>query len=141
VHRTPKALLVVVLWIAVGVLAPIASASGRCVSIAHGAPCLGPIQSSYAFAGLGGGATGAIHAKAGPQEEIGKDGSGNPITRRTFTWHSVGSVKIVAVYVSTEIGLTGKYRYRRIPTGSHSGHATLINRWSNSPQLLLEGSR
>jgi hypothetical protein len=116
-------------------------ASTRCVPISRGEPCLAPIQSVYDYPGLGSGAVTYIHAKAGPVTEIGKNAEGEPITERTFTWHSIPSVKIVAVFIVTGVGTTGKYHYQRVPTGEHSGHATLTGGYRRNPTLLLEGSR
>jgi hypothetical protein len=121
---------------------PAQVATGRCVPISRGAPCLGTIQSEYAYAGLGGGAVTYIHAHPGAEERIGTAADENPITQRTFTWHSVASVKIVAAFIVTEIGLTGRYSYQRVPTGEHGGHAVLVAKGDISvPRLLLEGSR
>jgi hypothetical protein len=116
-------------------------ASTRCVPISRGEPCLAPIQSVYDYPGLGSGAVTYIHAKAGPVTEIGKNAEDEPITERTFTWHSIPSVKIVAVFVVTGVGITGKYHYQRVPTGEHSGHATLTGGYRRNPTLLLEGER
>jgi hypothetical protein len=118
-------------------------ASTRCVPISRGEPCLAPIQSGYAYSGRGGGAVAYIHAKPGPETEIGKEAAeGDPITERTFTWHSIPGVKMVAAFIVTEIGLTGRYHYRRVPTGEHSGRAVLIDaNHKSAPMLLLEGER
>jgi hypothetical protein len=121
---------------------PAQVATSHCVPISRGAPCLGTIQSEYAYAGLGGGAVTYIHAHPGAKERIGAAADENPITQWTFTWHSVAGVKMVAAFIVTEIGLTGRYSYQRIPTGEHSGHAVLVAKGDISvPRLLLEGSR
>jgi hypothetical protein len=117
-------------------------AQKRCVPLDRNAPCLGRIQSVYAFSGLGSGALSLIRAKLSPEEEIGRDAARDPILQRTFTWHSVPSVRMRAVYVVSAIGNTGKYRFHRIPTGAHSGHVTLTAVVDHRiPTLLLEGER
>jgi hypothetical protein len=119
-----------------------ALAQKRCVPMTRKAPCLGRIQSEYAFSGLGSGALSLIRVKLGPKEEIGRDAAREPILRRTFTWHSVPGVKMRAVYVVSAIGLTGKYRFRSVPTKAHSGQVTLTAVVDeNIPRLLLEGER
>jgi hypothetical protein len=118
------------------------SAQKRCVPLDRNAPCLGRIQSGYAFSGLGGGALSLIRAKLSPEEEIGRNAARDPILQRTFTWHSIASVKMVAVYVVSQIGQTGTYRFHRVPTGTHSGHVTLTAVVDvRIPTLLLEGER
>jgi hypothetical protein len=121
---------------------PLAQKQERCVPLDRDAPCLGRIQSGYAFSGLGSGALSLIRAKLSREEEIGRDAVSDPILQRTFTWHSVPSVRMRAVYVVSAIGNTGKYRFHRIPTGSHSGHVTLTAVVDHRiPTLLLEGER
>jgi hypothetical protein len=119
-----------------------ASAQTHCVPLDRNAPCLGRIQSGYAFSGLGSGALSLIRAKLSPEEEIGRNAARDPILQRTFRWHSVSGVMMRAVYVVSQIGQTGKYRFHRIPTGAHSGHVTLTATVDvRIPTLLLEGER
>jgi len=117
-------------------------AQQRCVPLDRDAPCLGRIQSVYAFSGLGSGTLSLIRAKLSREEEIGRDANHEPILRRTFTWHSVPSVRMRAVYVVSAIGNTGKYRFRSVPTKAHHGQVTLtVDQDGNIPHLLLEGER
>lgn len=119
-----------------------ALAQTRCVPLDRNAPCLGSVQSVYAFSGLGSGALSLIRAKLSPEEEIGRNAARDPILQRTFRWHSVSGVTMRAVYVVSQIGQTGKYRFDRIPTGAHSGHVTLTAVVDvRIPTLLLEGER
>jgi hypothetical protein len=118
----------------------VATAEARCVSDVRGEPCLGPIHSSYNFVGMGAGKLASIWAKLGSQEEIGRDSIGNPIWRRAISWHSKANVKIVAVFIATSVGRTGRRTFRRVPTGEHSGHTQLTMVFThNSPLLLLQG--
>jgi hypothetical protein len=120
-----------------------ASASSGCTPISTGEPCLAPIQSVYAFDGMGSGAVTYMKAHAGPEKIIEKTIRHNEaveVIQRTFTWHSVPSVKIVAVFI--EIGTRGSRKppiYKRVPTGSHSGHAVLTFGGGHGANLLLEG--
>jgi hypothetical protein len=145
---TPRTLVACLIAALVAGILPTASSArpaaqaAICVPISRGEPCLAPIQSVYAYSGLGGGAVASIHAHPGPEERIGTAADENPITRRTFTWHSTSNVKIVAVFIVTPIGETGRYSYRRVSTGEHSGHAALVAKGDISvPTLLLEGRR
>jgi hypothetical protein len=106
-------------------------------------PCLAPIQSWYAYDGYGVGDTRLLKAKVGPKTVIGEAISTKPlakyqITKRLFSWHSVGNTTIVAVFLVR--GLGSHATYQRLRSGSHSGHAVLTAGFI-PPELLLEGSR
>jgi hypothetical protein len=105
-------------------------------------PCLGVVQALYTFTGKAGGALRSIHAKLGPEEETGNTPEGMPIMRRSVTWKSVASVRLVVAYVLTIVA--EHWRIHRVPTGVHSGHATLTTEPQNPepvPYLLLEGRK
>jgi hypothetical protein len=124
---------------------PAARAAQRCVPIVRQAPCLGPIQSLYAFDGFGGGATSLIHAKAGPRHLLEQKVHGMELTEvysRTFTWHSVPGVRIVAVFAVRSHPGSTHFTYRELKTGAHSGRGTLVySKGRFNTTLLLEGSR
>jgi hypothetical protein len=124
-----------------------AVAAQSCKPISRHEPCLAPIQSVYAYAGEGGGDTTYIKAKAGKQKVVGQVYEPTPrpglwqVAKRTFTWHSVAGVKIVAVFV-VHGGGNKPFVYQRVPSGPHSGHTTLTSIFDNTtPTLLLEGRR
>jgi hypothetical protein len=125
--------------------ASVAGTAQRCVPIIRGAPCLGSIQSLYAFDGFGGGATSLIHAKAGPEHLLEQKVHGMEVTEvysRTFTWHSMPSVRIVAVFAVRSHPGSTHFTYRELKTGAHSGHGTLVfSKGRFNTTLLLEGSR
>jgi hypothetical protein len=116
------------------------------------APCIGHVVSVYAMDGLGGGDTKLIWATFGKGtiSEGVREGAhiGNP-EKQPVVWHSVPSVKIVAVFIE-HLGVRS-LRLQRIPTGSHNGHVTLkwfrqaASNWTgpdaNPPRLPLEGTR
>jgi hypothetical protein len=110
-------------------------------------PCLGKIQTLYGFTGKAGGAVRSIHAKLGTEEEVGTAPNGIPLLRRSFTWASVAGVRIVAAYALTITDEHGKGHWdiERLPTGMHSGHATLTTKPEDkaepNPFLLLEGRK
>ena len=118
----------------------------RCKPLTPSAPCVGPLQSEYAYDGYGVGNTTSIHVKAGPMTVVGKVYKSTPVPgfyqvkKRTFTWHSPASVTIVAVYIERRRGL--HVSYQRISTGTHSGHTTLtLLEQSIPPTLYLEGRK
>ncbi len=140
----------------------LAVASLGSLASAHGAtrkhcyvlevPCLGSIETLYAFSGKAGGALHSISAKLGPVQEEGTNPEGNPIVHRTFTWRSAPNVKLVAVYILsilTEHGKAvmkhrqGQWIIQRIPTRAHSGKVTVTSTAPRDlePDLLLEGAR
>jgi hypothetical protein len=132
--------------------APPPAVPKHCVSFVTEVPCLAPVQTLVGFNGKTGGATRDITARPGPEEEIGKNPEGIPIMRRSFTWRSVPSVKLVAAFVLTPVSKNGKavrirgqfrWSVSRVPTDAHSGKATLTSSEGSSlaPFLLLEGSR
>ena len=125
----------------------VAHTAQSCKPISRHEPCLAPIQSFYAYAGEGGGDVTYIHARAGKKKVVGQVYEETPrpglwqVTKRTFTWHSVAGVTIVAVFVETGGGIH-PFVYRRVPSGPHSGHTTLTAIFDNTtPGLLLEGRR
>jgi hypothetical protein len=111
-------------------------------------PCLGKVQVLYSFSGKAGGALHSIRATLGPEEDVGTTPEGKPIKRRSATWTSVATVRLVAAYVLVTVSEHGKARWRihRIPTATHSGRATLTTEpepqgLESGPLLLLEGER
>jgi hypothetical protein len=112
-------------------------------------PCIGPIQSNYAMDGLGAGDTKLIWAKYDGRASRKLVPTGS-LEKQPFVWHSVPSVKIVAVFI-IHSGVRTVGTFQRVPTGSHSGRVTLV--WlhpassdltgpnANPPRLLLEGTR
>jgi hypothetical protein len=111
-------------------------------------PCIGHILSEYNMDCDGGGAGKLLTAKCEGHATIEMAPNGNP-EKQPFVWHSVPSVKIVAVFIVHNGA--NRDTFQRIPTGPHSGHVTL--KWfkqSSShrtgpdvgpPRLLLEGTR
>ena len=125
----------------------VAHTAQSCKPISRHEPCLAPIQSVYAYAGEGSGDVTYIHARAGKETVVGEVFESSPfpgmyqVTKRTFSWHAVAGVAIVAVFVETGGGIH-PFVYRRVPSGTHSGHATLTAiRENKVPLLLLEGRR
>src|ERR1700722_8091358 len=106
------------------------AAQTPCKPISRHEPCLAPIQSFYAYAGEGSGDTTYIKAKAGKRKVAGEVYEETPrpglwqVTKRTFTWHSVAGVRIVAVFV-VHGGFTQPLTYQRVRSGPHSGRVTL----------------
>jgi hypothetical protein len=108
-------------------------------------PCLGRIQTLFAFNGKVGGAVSLIHVSAGTEESDGTTPNGKPIMQRRVSWRSAPSVSIVVAYVLTidrENKKTG-WHIQRIPTAAHSGQTTLVTEPENpvetEPFVLLEG--
>lgn len=138
--------LCVILCAAQLALPSVATSASGCVPLIRKAPCIGPIQSGYAFDGLGGGATSLIKAKAGPEHLLVQKVEGKKlieISARTFKWHSVPSVKIVAVYavIGSSRGGSANYTYRKLKTHPHHGEGRLVYRVPMGVKLLLEGER
>lgn len=132
----------------VGVVgSPSAAATVRCSHIAEpGEPCLGPIETAYAYDGYSEGDTSLIKASFGSNHEIGKDANKDPIMQRTVSWHSAPGVKIVAVFVITRTWSPKlHFHYRQVPSGPHSGHVTLTARYTDGvplpPLLAIQGER
>ena len=104
-------------------------AQTRCQSDYPRVPCLGPIQSFYAYDGYGSDKTSYLKAKFGPTSTSGIVFKDKPkpgpyeVTHRTVTWHSAANIEIVAVYVIH--GSLHGQTYQKLPTGPHSGHTTL----------------
>ena len=120
---------------------PSATAATHCKPISIGEPCLGPIQSGYAYDGFGGGDDTYIHAKAGPKVVVEKGGETGEVTERTFTWHSIPSVEMVAVFIVSKSNPDSRtFHYTRVKTGRHSGHVAMRAVFQGiPPTLLLEG--
>jgi hypothetical protein len=142
--RSAQVLCVILCGAQLALPAVATSASG-CVPIIRGAPCIGPIQSGYSFGGLGGGATSLIKAKAGPEHLLVQKVEHNKLTEikeRTFTWHSVPSVKIVAVFIVSGHPGSTHFTYRQLKSSEHHGKARLVeSRERKGANLLLEGER
>jgi hypothetical protein len=83
-------------------------AATHCKSFTTETPCIGPIQTLFAFTGMPAGAVHSITVKRGSEEEVGTNPEGVPIEQRRFTWHSVASVKLVAASCSRPLPRTGK---------------------------------
>lgn len=158
---TPKALGACLLAVVVMGLAP-ASSESRVLSGAQtvkavtakrpcplapaNVPCHGTtIESAYAYYGYKEGDISLISVKLGPERKVGTTYvSAQPVPgmyeviKRTFTWHSVASIEIVAVY---EVEVVGRgFRHKKLPSGKHSGHATITDAaGGSSPILLLQG--
>jgi hypothetical protein len=143
------AVLVIGLTAAISSGATPAGASGTGHCLVSEVPCLGPVQVLYAFDGKTLGAAHLIHAKLGPEEQLGTTAEGTPIVRRTFTWTAAAGVKLVAAFILSSahehgkaVLVRGKYRWiiERITTGAHSGRATLTSDAPEfAPFLFLEG--
>jgi hypothetical protein len=111
-------------------------------------PCHGTtIESAYAYYGYKEGDISLISVKLGPERKVGTTYvSAQPVPgmyeviKRTFTWHSVDNVEIVAVYEVEDVGRG--FRHKKLPSGKHSGHATITDAaGGSSPILLLQGRR
>jgi len=123
-------------------------ASAHCKPQFTEVPCR-PIQTSYSFGGLGVGDLGSIWAKLGPIKVVEQSVHGQEvieINERSYTWHSRPNVVIEAVYALTLKRNSDKYSVRKLPSGSHSGHAVLrsvLNSLHSTgaadPILLLQG--
>jgi hypothetical protein len=114
-------------------------------------PCIGHILSEYNMDCDGGswspGATKLLWANCDGRGVIEMAPGGNP-ERQPFVWHSIPSVKIVAVFIIHN-GVR-RDTLQPVPTGAHSGHVILkwfrqarqpIGPDAGPPRLLLEGKR
>jgi hypothetical protein len=118
----------------------------------HGVPCLGSLETYYAFNKNTAGATHLLIAHLGPEEPAGTDAAGHELLQRQFQWHTAPDVKIVAAF---EVVAPYKHpvRIKRLTTGPHSGRVTFkmpveltsvgVHRVVDNeiPVLLLEGER
>jgi hypothetical protein len=120
----------------------------ECPLAPNNLPCHGTtIESAYAYSGYKEGDLSLVWAKLGPDRKVGTTYVSTPpvpgmreVFKRTFTWHSVASVEIVGVY---EVHFKGSHaNYRKLPSGKHSGHATLTEvRGGTAVTLNLQGRR
>jgi hypothetical protein len=125
-----------------------AAAAKECPLAPFNVPCHGTtIESAYTFSGYREGDLSLISAKLGPVHKLGMTYVPTPpvpgmyeVDRRTITWHSLADVEIVAVY---EVEVVGRgFRHKKLPTGTHSGKATITDTaGGSSPYFLFQGRR
>lgn len=119
--------------------------AASCTSRYPEVPCLGPLQSEYAFAGSGYGALSSVRAKFGPIKVIGHVYKKEPapgqyeVLQSTVTVVTGRGVELAAAY-ELRGGNHGHYHYQRV-TPNH-GQITLTGvRDGSLPILLLEARR
>ena len=123
-----------------------ATAKAKCPFFSKGGPCLGTLMSDYSYEGEGGQSDQLMKAKFGPREVVGTRYQLEPapgqyhLTQHKVTWHSVASVEILAVYEVHEV--RNGFKYHKLPSGRHRGHAKLTA-WEDTdpPILVLFGDR
>jgi hypothetical protein len=120
--------------------------ASRCIF--RGVPCLGDLETYYAFNGNTAGATRSLVARLGPEEPAGINAQGDPLVKRKLHWRTSRGVKLVAAF---EVIAPSEHHVhiRRLATGAHSGEVTFTIATSPTnhrpigqiPVLLLEGTR
>jgi hypothetical protein len=126
------------------------NASARQAShcIFRGVPCLGDLETYYAFNGNTAGATRSLVARLGPEEPAGINAQGDLLVKRKLHWRTSRGVKLVAAF---EVIAPSEHHahIRRLATGAHSGEVTFTIATNPTnhrpigqiPVLLLEGTR
>jgi hypothetical protein len=122
------------------------TAKAQCQYFSRGGPCA-PIMSTYDYSGRKEGDLSLVWAKLGPVHVVGTTYVSTPpvpgmyeVFKRTFTWTSAPDVEIVGVYEVHEVG--AGFKYKKLSSGKHSGHAAITDvRGTSGPILVLQGRR